>query len=781
MFKSYFQTIFLSVFIFVLTSPFQGQDIGIGEWRTHLPYNQVIGVAVDGDVVFAATPYSMFTYNTNDNSLTRFGKLNGLSDVGITKIGFNKKLNTLLVAYTNTNIDLIHSDGTVINIPDIKDKDILGKKTINNIMFRDKYAYLSCGFGIVVLDMAREEIYDTYYIGPEGSTIEVFDMTANDTSFFAATESGIYYADIKADNLADYNEWHKDNRLIYPNLAYNIIQSFAGKIYTNYYNAGKFDGDTLFVFDGNQWNYFFKKSIDRHFQFRVRDNELYLVVRYAVFIFDTKGNETNKIWKVAGEGIRPLSIDKGNDEYLWIGDNKLGLIKNWNTFDGEFIKPNGPGSINVFDLDAGGKNVWVASGGRQSNWSKLYMKDGVFAFIDNIWYTHNRSNTPAFDTISDFVVVKVDPQNPNVVYIGTWDHGLLKYMDNQLNTIYTDENSSLQKWVGNPTKILISGMDYDNQHNLWVANTSAPDIISVMKNDGQWRSFNLGGSLSGTDVGKLMVDKSDQKWIIKRTDGYLIVFNDNNTIDNPNDDQVKVLSSAVGNGAIPGGKVYSMATDQDGEVWIGSDKGICVFYSPENIFESGVNSDARQILVPRNDGSGLADILLETETVTAITVDGANKKWIGTERAGVFYLSSDGIQQLAHFTTANSPLLSNNIVGITIDDDGEVFFVTAKGIISYRGTATPPPPPGSSVYAYPNPVRPEYHGVIAIKGVDNKSSVKITDTSGNLVFETRSEGGQAVWDGKNFDGREAASGVYLVFITNNDGSEKLATKILIIR
>jgi len=328
---------------------------------------------------------------------------------------------------------------------------------------------------------------------------------------------------------------------------------------------------------------------------------------------------------------------------------------------------------------------------------------------------------------------------------------------------------------------LISGLDYDDQHNLWVANTSAPDIISVMKNDGQWRSFNLGGTLSATDVGKLMVDKSNQKWIIKRTDGYIIVFNDNNTIDNPNDDKVKVLSSSTGNGGIAGSKVYSMAIDQDGEIWVGTDKGINVFYSPENIFESGVNSDAQQILVPRNDGSGLADILLETETVTAITIDGANNKWIGTDRAGVFYISSDGIRQLAHFTTANSPLLSNSIAGIAINDDGEVFFGTAKGIISYRGTATPPPPPGSSVYAYPNPVRPEYHGVIAIKGVANKSSVKITDTSGNLVFETRSEGGQAVWDGKNFDGREAASGVYLVFITNNDGSEKLATKILIIR
>jgi ligand-binding sensor domain-containing protein len=206
-----------------------------------------------------------------------------------------------------------------------------------------------------------------------------------------------------------------------------------------------------------------------------------------------------------------------------------------------------------------------------------------------------------------------------------------------------------------------------------------------------------------------------------------------------------------------------------------------VFYSPNQIFESGVNFDAQQILVPRNDGSGLADILLETEVVTAIAVDGANRKWIGTQRAGVFYLSEDGIEQLEHFTSSNSPLLSNSISGITINSEGEVFFGTANGIISYRSTSIPPPTPGSSVYAYPNPVRENYSGVIAIKNVPSDASVKITDTYGNIVYETKSEGAQAIWDGYNFDGRKAATGVYLVFVSNDEGTEKMVTKILVIR
>jgi hypothetical protein len=268
---------------------------------------------------------------------------------------------------------------------------------------------------------------------------------------------------------------------------------------------------------------------------------------------------------------------------------------------------------------------------------------------------------------------------------------------------------------------------------------------------------------------------------MKRTSGYIIVFNNGNTVDDPTDDQVKVLSAATGNGAIPGSKVYSFATDLDGEVWVGSDKGVCVFYSPDLIFEPGTNFDAQQILVPRNDGSGLADILLETEVVTAIAVDGANRKWIGTNRAGVFYLSADGIEQLAHFTASNSPLLSNNILDIAIDSDGEVFIGTENGIISYKSSSIPPQPTGSPVYAYPNPVRENYTGVIAIKGVPINSTVKITDTYGNLAYQTKSEGAQAIWDGYNFDGKRAATGVYLVFVSNDDGSEKLVTKILVIR
>ncbi len=757
------------------------QQIGIGQWRTHLPYQKVIDVVTNDNTIYAATPFDIFTYNSGDNRIERIDKVKGLNDIGISKINYHTDTRSLLIAYSNTNMDLLKEDGTIINIADIKNKEILGNKTINNIGFRGDLAYLSCGFGIVVLDLTKREIRDTWYIGPDGGFIDVQDLAYNDTAFFAATEKGIYYARIDSPNLADFNQWHKDNRLPNPNLFYNQVEWFDGKMIVNY-EAGTYDGDTLYSFNGSSWDYFLPENHSRHFQLNATHDKLLISERYDVLVADKNEDNNFNIWKPSEMSLKPLAADMDDNGDYWVGDTYLGLLKVWGKgWSGELIRPNGPGTPSVFDLDAGGTNVWVAAGGHNSNWGKLYMRDGVFSFVDDNWETHSYNNTPAFDTISDFVSVKVDPANHNITYVGTWGKGLIKFENGEIANIYDKTNSTLQPWIAADYLTLVSGLDYDSDGNLWVANSGSPDLLSVMLTDGSWKSFNLGGGLSGIDVSKLMVDHQNQKWIFKRKEGFLIVFNDNNTLDNTTDDNAKTLSSSTGNGAIPGTGVFAMATDQDGEVWIGTDKGICVFSSPELIFTPGADFDAHQILVPRNDGSGLADYLLETEQVTAIAVDGANNKWVGTERAGVFQFSPDGLQELNHFTAENSPLLSNSIIGITINNDGEVFIGTNNGIISYKGEATPPNPTNNNVYAYPNPVRPNYNGPIAIKGLVNNADVKITDSYGNAVYATKSEGGQAIWQGYTQDGQKVAAGVYLVFVTNSDGSQKIVTKILVIR
>ncbi|MBI9036714.1 MAG: T9SS type A sorting domain-containing protein [Bacteroidales bacterium] len=761
------------------------QNIGVGQWRDQLPYKKSIDVVEAGEIIYCATPYSLFYYNKTDESVQRLTKVNGLSDVGINAINYSSDHKTLVIAYSNTNIDLIKGN-VIINIPDIKRKTILGNKTISKILFIDKYAYLSCGFGIVVLDVENEEIHDTYYIGPEGSKINILDLTFNDTAFFAATESGIYYASLTNPNLANFSSWTKDNSVLTLNKNFNAIQAFNGRVFANISNPDIYNSDILLFYNGTDWEVFNPAETYTKREISVNYNQMIISCSDNVQVFDLDFNLNYLINSVNSTYPIPYDAIIDKDNYVWIADKRLSLIKTWDKGHGaESIELNGPGSVNVFQLASGGKDIWVAPGGRSNSWASMSLNNGLFHFNGDDWTTYNSSNITAFDTIIDFVCIAIYPGNPQRVFSGGWGTpnsfgtGVIELLNGEINEIYTPQNSAVQPLDGysfNRT----SAVCFDNNNNLWIANSGANLLLTVKTYEGDWKALDLGTNARSFDLGKMIIDSYNQKWIIKRvTDAnsqYLVVFNDNNTILDTSDDETKLLGKQENRGNIPGSKVYSMAVDLDGEVWIGTDEGICVFYSPENIFESST-INAQRILVEQD---GYVQYLLETEIVTAITINGANQKWMGTQKAGVFLLSEDGTEEIHHFTEDNSPLLSNDIIDIAINSDGEVFFGTTKGIISFKGYATPGGPTNNDVYAYPNPVREDFSGVIAIRGLVKNANVKITDISGTLIYSTQAEGGQAIWDGKNFDGRRAHTGVYMVFSSNDDGSETLVTKILFI-
>jgi len=775
------------LFIFIYIGPQAiTQEIAIGEWRDHLPYNSTVSVAATEQEIWCATPYSLFYFNKEDNSINRFTSISGLSDIGISRIGYNKDYNTLIIAYSNTNLDLI-KDNVIINMRDIIESEAITpeEKIINNIMFMDKFAYLSCGFGIVVLNLESEEISDTYYIGPNGIHLNVFELTTNDTAFLAATESGIYSADINSPNLAYFASWSKDLSLPFPDATYNYIAINGDRIFINRYSDA-YAEDTIYYYENSQW-----KKNEELFDhddikgLKVYNNWLYAIHLYYINIYDQELNQLSSIWTYNFEAS-PNPYDMILDESTtWIADHQLGLVRIDPQGICTFINPNGPKSADVFNISAAGDNVSAVPGGRDLSWGNIYKPGSIFTFTDNEWNTADRKTDAAFDTIYDIVVTAVNPFKTSQVFAGCWSRGVIELNNNTVSNVYSPLNSGLDyKNNEGPPICKVGGLAFDASGNLWATSSHANNILSVRIPDGSslgsWYSFNL-GSFSGTqDVGQLIIDSYNQKWIIVRAEHSLIVFNDNGTISNNGDDEVRILSSVAGNGAIPGNKVYSIAEDNDGEIWLGTDEGIAVFYSPGNVFSNTYDFDAQRILIPRNDGSGLADILFEFETITAIAVDGDNNKWIGTDRSGVFLMSSDGQKELHHFTEENSPLFSDNITSIAIDGDGEVFIGTSKGIISYKGRSTPIELTPGEVYAYPNPVRPGYTGLIAIRGLAENASFRITDISGTLIFSGRAEGTQAVWDGNSFSGRRAQTGMYYVFVASDNGSDKVVTKILFI-
>jgi hypothetical protein len=769
-------TLYLAVSSISLTL---AQGVGIGEWQDHLPYNNCIAVADAGDELFCATPYSLFAVKKADNSTQRINKITGLSDAGISAIGYNDEFKTLLIAYTNTNLDLI-KEGKIINISDIKRKSILGNKTINRIMFIGKYAYLSCGFGIVVLDVEKEEIFDTYYIGPEGSRVNVLDLTFNpvDNQFYAATETGIFRASADA-NLAYYISWEKDNGLPAPNGKYNLITAFGGKVYANSTKKTEptYDRDTTFVYENGTWEYFDPTNHTNRSCMRVSQGKLIICGYLYVDALDEQGDRIFRIYDYNPGTVRPNDAQMDASGNVWIADINEGLVKNYNLYSFDKILLDGPASPSVYAMDVQGTDLWVAPGGRNSAFGNEFQRGAFYYFSDSKWRSYNYLNTPFLDTIRDLLAVAVDPRNHKHAFLGTWGNGLFEYLNGELVKFYTPENSSLQNSVIQAGWMGISGLCYDIDNNLWVANSSAPNILSVLKSNNTWKSFNLGASgvsANGVDVGSLAIDKGGQKWMLQR-DHTMLVFNDNNTLDNVSDDKVKRLTQSSGNGGLIGNYIQCMAVDQDGAMWIGSDQGVAVFYNPENVFTT-VDFDCQKILVKQGENY---QYLLESESVTALAVNGDNQKWFGTDRAGVFLMSADGQEQIYHFTEENSPLLSNAITSIALNNSGDVFFGTSKGIISFKDKVIPSVPNNDSAYVYPNPVRADYTGPIAITNLVKDTDIKITDMSGTLIFKTKATGGQAVWNGQNFDGRRANSGVYLVFISNEDGSETLVTKILL--
>ena len=763
----------LSLFIIV---PVFAQEIGIGQWRDHLPYQKVIAVTKALNKVYAATPFSLFYYDETDNSLNRFSKINGLSDVGISSIQFHSGLRTLVVAYTNGNIDLV-KDEIVFNMSDIKRKTILGNKSINRVVLIGDDAYLACGFGIVVLDLNRREFRGTYYIGPDGSSINVndIDFDSVDSTLYAVADEGIFKANLYTSNLANYAEWDREFAPVLPSGPFNHVAVHNHRVYINR-KGPSYATDAMFVKADGVWQTFQPTNNSTRFCMNVFNDRLVVCNNLAVDVFRPNGTLDYRIYTYSPGNIIPADALIDENNIVWIGDQISGLTRVEAPNAGaDFFQLDGPEFPDVYQIASGGDEVWVVPGGRTTAFGSIYRQARFASFIDGNWETINSKQDTILDSMRDILTVAVDPANYKRVYLGSWGYGLLEYNNGQLVEHYTDANSTLEKSVLGDDWIGIAGLAFDAAKNLWVANSSATSALSMKKPNGEWTSYNLGSQASGIDLAELMIDQQDQKWLRTRTHN-LIVFSDNNTPDDKSDDQIRRLSSSAGNGALPGNFILSMATDRDGQVWLGSDKGVAVIYSPSNIF-SNQNFDAQQVLIAQD---GFGNYLLESESINAIAVDGSNRKWFGTDRAGVFLMSADGTKGIAHFTEENSPLLSNSVTSITITESGEVFFGTSKGIISYRAESVPPQPTYDNLVIFPNPVRESYNGTIAIRGLVENTSVKITDIAGNIVYSTLSEGGQAIWDGRSFNGNRVQTGVYLVFVTNTDGSKTTVGKIMFI-
>ncbi|WP_289292867.1 MULTISPECIES: two-component regulator propeller domain-containing protein [Bacteroides] len=747
----------------------------IGSWQTYLSYHNVTHSEPAGNLIYALGNGSLFSYDKEDTSVHRYQKGNPLSDTDIAYIAYQSTYKTLIIVYSNANIDLLVNDEDVYNLPDYMNKNMAQNKDINHIYFIKEYAYLSTPFGIVVLNLKKREISNAYILNKKINACAV-----DDKKIYAASSEGLFTG-LLTDNLLDVNNWKKVSNNIYSCLSIynneligNIVWGINlinkedysySQLISGYYNFMNTYGDKFIVGNSNSLAIF--SSLDKNnklnHQLRVShfsyDNGTYWASRYNDGLVGYKYNEQSNKLEETVQSIIPDSPKRNYTYYM--------------TFEDESLLIAGGGQIGN-RLERAGTIMEL----RNNTWNN-FQEDGIKEVTNQLY--------------RDISCVIQDPNDPEHHFAASVGEGLYEFRNKKFVKQYSMHNSALESADKNSNVyIRINGLKFDNDNNLWMTNyggykaTGVQNPIKILKADGKWVSLRYPEITGVNNLENTLFDKRGWFWVTSAWMANYGVFcvNTKNTLEDVSDHQHKFVSNFTNQDgtALNHKSINCIAEDKNGVIWIGTGQGPIILNNPSKFFDDDFY--CTQIKVPRNDGTNLADFLLENDEINAIAIDGGNRKWIGTGTNGVYLLSPDGLETIHHFTTENSPLLSNSIESIAINPNtGEVFIGTSKGLVSYQSDAIEPKSSfkKEDVYAFPNPVKPDYTGVVTVTGLVQDTDVKITNVSGKLIYAGTSVGGQFTWDGKNQQGRRVPSGVYFVLAADADGKEGIATKILFIK
>lgn len=746
--------------------PFIGQ-VPIGQWREHLPYGQAINVTESIDKIWCATPYSVFSIDKDENSIDRWSKINGLSETGISSIAARPDRNSIIISYSNSNIDII-KNGIVKNINAIKNSTQTGDKRIFSINYQDHNTYLSSGIGIIVIDPDKLEVKDSYIIGDGGSKIAVFETNVFENFLYAGTEQGLKRAALNNVNLADYRNWQTVSG------SNGLPAGSVSKLSRLNNQLLVVKADSIYTYDGINWQFFYADGW----------NINSVVSTGSSIILSESRNSEGRILVLSSVGQIQQVIQQpqfiqlpkqtiGSNNVFWIADSSRGLSKYSASVFQPYI-PNSPFSIADGQMAIKNEQLWVGAGSVDNNWQNRNNKNGVYFYSNNEWVNFNLQNTASLDSLADIIAVAIDPTNKGV-WLGSFGGGLFT-LDNNKNIVVYKQTSPIQPSVSSPGSYRVSGLAFDAEGNLWISNYGANQNLHVRKKEGSWQSFTIPFPLAENATGEIIIDDLNQKWISAPNGQGLICFNHGSSIENSNDDRWKWFRTGVGNGNLPNNDVLSIISDKNSFIWIGTKRGIGIVQCPQEIF----TSQGCETILPIVQQDNFAGYLFRDEEVQCMAVDGADRKWIGTKN-GVWLISADAEKTIYRFNSSNSPLPDNDVKKIAVDHKtGEVFFSTSTGMVSFRSTATETIVAKQDVIVFPNPVPAGYKGTIGIRGLPNNSIVKIIEPDGRLVFQTRALGGQAVWNGKNYKGQTISSGVYLVLATTENKQEKVVSKIVFI-
>ncbi len=760
----------IAIFLFVSTSLLSQSDLKIGEWKSYLPLHSADWVTQSDNYVYYSSENAIIIFDKLSLSSDVITKNEGLSEHKIRRIEYDSYNDQLIVGYENGNIDIL-KDGSILNIPFLRLNTQLNDKRVNHIYVADEnHAYLSYSFGIIQLNLKSLEFGTTCF------TNQIVNAIGSNNQFlFAATEDGVFTIPLNDERFGNFLQWSflGENSGLFQIYDAQDIISFNNIVYIN------IDG-VLYRQNGTLYQEYINQVSQDYRVESLSSSTEHLIISMKkssssskVILVDASGTQSEVGQNCTNRILHAIEDQSGE---IWFADEWQGLRF---TKDGcPKYQLNGPNSTKVSEIIESQDIIYIASGGATEQF--LYSdhsKDGFYMLENGIWTTYRNAITQAFKD-NGFQRIQTLAKHPrqNILAVGSYYAGVLLFdMDNETFTFYDQDSSPLEGTQGDEARERVTSVRYDAQENLWITQYIVDKPLKVLTPDGLWYTF----TLSGTNVPTSMtIDDFGNKWIASRQSG-ISVFNENGTLSDPSDDSRRNITTS--STELTSNRVNCITVDLNGEVWVGTDEGPVIFECGASVFDPSVCVGSRRKVLQ----DSIAAFLLETEDILAIEIDGANRKWFGT-RNGIFVQSPDGETQIAHYTEENSPLFDNKIVSLRfVPESGEMFIGSDGGIQSLRTESSEGKKifNESKVYAFPNPVRPEYTGPIAIKGLVRDANVKITDLTGKLVFETTALGGQAIWYKTDYTGREVATGVYLVFASSTDTFEdpkSFVTKILVV-
>ena len=750
-------------------------------WKTYLSYNNTNSVEESNDQVFVVAEGSLYTYGKEDNSIKQYYKGNGLNDNTISLIRYNKQTKSLLIIYDNSNIDILEG-GVATNLPYLSTSTSIRDKQINSVLVNDEYAYLSTAFGIVVVNMAKKEIKDTYKL-----SLNITSCAIQNGNIYASTtnkaevSSGIIYASLK-ENLLDKANWKpyglsnlSDSHTI------SAIASFKNTLFYLVSQQGIFyenNGELSRIINSSTLKYM-----------KVIGEKLACIDNSRVFIV----SDTQKFDQI-NLSINDISTYQ-TDKY-WIAEGSKGLRsiqrKGSNSFEAlnEPIILDGPYSNSAFDIVCKNDKVYMIIGGKDLLNGKRFDKGGYILTYDyDKWSfidpkeAQKKLNLPRNPRDYTSIAVTTDDSNDEIVYASSMGDGVIQYKNGTPVQSYNEKNAFKETAGGYGSGYCyIDGLAFDKNGNLWMTSSEVNHAVLVLDKAGAWHRLDIEQLRGVYTINDILITSTNDKWIyVPRNTPKLVMIPNSESLDEVSSYEFTTLIDTDGKELTPS-NYTCVAEDKDGYIWVGTNRG-AVYFTKPRISSAEDKAATRCTRVKyTNEETGNLAYFLDNVVVTTLKVDAGNRKWIGTKGNGVYVLDNDNETIVYQFNTTNSPLLSDNIYDIEINDKtGEVFIGTDKGLNSYQGEASEGKSDYSEIYAYPNPVRPEHMDKVTIVGLMDNSNGKITDLNGNIIYQTKSLGGQAIWNCRNANGSRVATGVYLVLASTEEASESVVTKIIVVK